>query len=404
MSDTESGAIDYVIRVHGNPADIAASEWNELLSAQPDPLPFLRHEFLLALHQTGCASGDSGWTPAFITLHRGDRLVGAVAAYLKSHSYGEYVFDWAWADAYRRHGLDYYPKLLAAVPFTPVPGPRLLASSAEERLLLMRALRSLAVRNEWSSAHLLFGNDEDFEAAGADGWMIRHGVQFHWRNRMDRPYADFADFLAALQREKRKKIQQERRRVAEAGITFEVREGAAITEADWRFFHRCYSLTYRAHGSTPYLNLKFFQRVARELPRHWLMFMAQREGQPIAASLVAIDPDRGWAWGRYWGATEAVSFLHFEACYYQPLQWCIEHGYRCFEGGAQGEHKMARGLTPTPTRSAHWLAHPQFARAVEDFLAREGQGVAAYLDELRERDPFKAATTAQEGGEPSPPP
>ncbi|HEV8692073.1 MAG TPA: GNAT family N-acetyltransferase, partial [Ideonella sp.] len=298
---------------------------------------------------------------------------------------------WAWAEAYERHGLAYYPKLLAAVPFTPVPGPRLLARNQGDRLLLLRALRSLAVQSELSSAHLLFPPEEDAQAAEAEGWMIRHGVQFHWRNRSEQPYADFADFLAHLQREKRKKIQQERRRVAEAGVVFEVREGAAITEADWRFFHRCYTLTYRAHGSTPYLNLAFFQRVAKQLPQHWLMFIAQRDGKPIAASLVAIDPARRWAWGRYWGATAYVPCLHFEACYYQPLQWCIERGYACFEGGAQGEHKMARGLTPTPTRSAHWLAHPQFARAVEDFLAREGAGMAAYLDELHERSPFKAS-------------
>jgi len=389
MSDLESGAANYVIRVHGDLDDIDASAWNELLSRQDQPLPFLRLEFLRALHDTGCAAPDEGWAPAFVTLRRDGRLDGAVAAYLKSHSYGEYVFDWAWADAYQRHGLVYYPKLLAAVPFTPVPGPRLLARSDADRRVLLRALQSLAMQTELSSAHLLFGNEADFEAAEAVGWMIRHGVQFHWRNREGAPYADFADFLSALQREKRKKIQQERRRVAEAGITFEARAGREIGEADWRFFHRCYTLTYRAHGSTPYLNLAFFKRVAAELPDHWLMFIARRAGQPIAASLVAIDADRGWAWGRYWGATEPVPLLHFEACYYQPLQWCIAQRYQCFEGGAQGEHKMARGLTPTPTRSAHWLAHPQFARAVEDFLAREGQGVAAYLDELRERDPFK---------------
>jgi uncharacterized protein len=400
MGGVESGAIDYVIGVHTDPSEIDANEWNELLSAQAAPSPFLRHEFLSALHDSGSATPTSGWAPAFMSLRRGRRLCGAVAAYLKTHSYGEYVFDWAWADAYQRHGLDYYPKLLAAVPFTPVPGPRLLARTAGDRLLLLQALRSLASHQGLSSAHLLFGDDDDFTAAAQDGWMIRHGVQFHWRNRAERPYADFAEFLAALQRDKRKKIQQERRRVAEAGIAFEVREGAAISEEDWRFFHRCYTLTYRAHGSQPYLNLAFFRQVARELPQHWLMFIAQRSGQPIAASLVAIEPARGWAWGRYWGAVENVPLLHFEACYHQPLQWCIAQGYECFEGGAQGEHKMARGLTPTPTRSAHWLAHPQFAQAVEDFLAREGAGVAAYLDELNERSPFKgpAADPPPHGG------
>jgi predicted N-acyltransferase len=390
MSDLESGATNYVIRVHGDPGDIDAPEWNGLLSCQEAPLPFLRHEFLRALHETGCAAPDEGWAPAFVTLHREGRLDGAVAAYLKTHSYGEYVFDWAWADAYQRHGLAYYPKLLAAIPFTPVPGPRLLARSDGDRRILLRALQTLAVQTELSSAHLLFGNDADFRAAEAEGWMIRHGVQFHWRNRAERPYEDFADFLAALQREKRKKIQQERRRVVESGIAFEARAGREISDSDWRFFHRCYTLTYRAHGSTPYLNLEFFQRAGAEMPDHWLMFIARRNGRPVAASLVAIDAARGWAWGRYWGATEPIPLLHFEACYYQPLQWCIAQRYHCFEGGAQGEHKMARGLTPTPIRSAHWLAHPRFARAVEDFLSREGEGVAAYLDELRERDPFKA--------------
>jgi hypothetical protein len=392
MNDLENEALDYVIRVHDDPADIDAAQWNALLAQQPDPLPFMRHEFLCALNDTGCANADTGWRPAFVTLHRGARLDGAVAAWLKSHSYGEYVFDWSWADAYQRHGLSYYPKLLAAVPFTPVPGARLLACHADDRRRLLRALRELARRGRLSSVHLLFGNAADVEAARAEGWMVRQGVQFHWRNRAGAPYADFAQFLAALQREKRKKIQQERRRVAEAGIVFEARFGRDIGADDWRFFHRCYTLTYQAHGSMPYLSLDFFRRMAEALPDHWLMFIARREGRAVAASLVAVDPARRWAWGRYWGATEAVPFLHFEACYYQPLQWCIAHGYHCFEGGAQGEHKMARGLTPTPTHSAHWLAHPQFAQAVEDFLARESQGVNDYLDELRERSPFKRAS------------
>ncbi|MBT9596513.1 MAG: N-acetyltransferase [Vitreoscilla sp.] len=390
MGDKGKGeAANYVIRVHRDPGEIDPAAWNRLLAEQPSPTPFLRHEFLAQLHQSGCAVAETGWAPAFIGLYRGDQLAGAVAAYLKSHSYGEYVFDWAWADAYRRHGLEYYPKLLAAVPFTPVPGSRLLARDAADRRILLRALQSLAAQSGLSSVHLLFPHEDDIEAASAEGWMVRRGVQFHWRNRPGVPYADFGDFIAALQREKRKKIQQERRRVAEAGVGFQIRVGTEITEMDWRFFHHCYSLTYAAHGSSPYLSLEFFLGVGRQLSPHWVMFIALRDGEPLAASLVAIDAERRWAWGRYWGATEHVPCLHFEACYYQPLQWCIAQGYQCFEGGAQGEHKMARGLTPTPTASAHWLAHPQFARAVEDFLAREGQGISAYLDELRERTPFK---------------
>lgn len=385
---------DTVVAAHGDPAQLDAAAWNALLARQPHPTPFLRHEYLLALHESASAVPDTGWAPCFITVHRGGVLAGATLAYLKEHSYGEYVFDWAWADAYQRHGLAYYPKLLAAVPFTPVPGTRLLADDPATRRLLIRALQSLAVQQELSSAHLLFGDEADQQAARDEGWMLRTGVQFHWQNRQPAPYLDFADFLASLQREKRKKIQQERRRVAEAGVTFSVHEGTAIDEDLWSFFYRCYTQTYREHHSTPYLTRDFFRRMARSLPEHWVMFVAERDGERIAASLLALDRAHGTAWGRYWGALDHVGCLHFEACYYQPLQWCIAQGLQRFEGGAQGEHKMARGLLPVPTASAHWLAHPQFARAVEDFLAREGQGMAGYIDELRERNPFKAAAPA----------
>lgn len=385
---------DTVVAAHGDLTQIDGAAWNALLARQPHPTPFLRHEYLLALHDSASAVPETGWAPCFITVHRGGVLAGATLAYLKEHSYGEYVFDWAWADAYQRHGLAYYPKLLAAVPFTPVPGTRLMADDPATRRLLVRALQSLAAQQELSSAHLLFGDEADQQAARDEGWMLRTGVQFHWQNRQPAPYLDFADFLASLQREKRKKIQQERRRVAEAGVTFSVHEGTAIDEGLWSFFYRCYTQTYREHHSTPYLTRDFFRRMAQSLPQHWVMFVAERGGQRIAASLLALDRAHGTAWGRYWGALEAVGCLHFEACYYQPLQWCIQQGLQRFEGGAQGEHKMARGLLPVPTASAHWLAHPQFARAVEDFLAREGQGMAGYIDELRERNPFKAAAPA----------
>ncbi|NDY91046.1 N-acetyltransferase [Ideonella sp. TBM-1] len=371
-----------------------AAAWDALLARQSRPTPFMRHAYLAALQASGSATPSTGWTPCWLTLHRGEAaeapLAAATLTWLKTHSYGEYVFDWAWAEAYQRHGLAYYPKLLGAVPFTPVPGSRLLAEDAPSRRALLEALRELTRRQQLSSAHLLFLDEAEQADARAAGWLLRSGVQFHWTNRQPTPYADWPDFLASLQREKRKKIQQERRRVQAAGITFRMREGAAITEADWDFFHHCYQLTYAAHRSTPYLTRDFFTRMAQTLPEHWLMFIPQRpEGTPVAASLVAIDRAQGTAWGRYWGATEPIDCLHFEACYYQPLQWCIAQGFARFEGGAQGEHKMARGLLPVPTASAHWLAHPQFARAVEDFLAREGQGVEAYLDELRERDPFR---------------
>ena len=381
---------DYVIRLFDSPASVDATQWNALLDEQASSTPFMRHEYLLAMHASGSAIASTGWLPQFLAVCRDDVLVAACPLYLKDHSYGEYVFDWAWADAYQRHGLPYYPKLLGAVPFTPVPGPRLLARDPSDRRLLLRAMRQLALDAKLSSAHLLFLDDADAEAARDEGWMMRSTVQFHWCNREPEPYADFSEFLASLQREKRKKIQQERRRVVDASVTLTGLEGEAITPADWDYFYRCYCQTYREHHSTPYLSREFFARMASAMPAHWLMFVAWRGGERIAASLICIDPINKTAFGRYWGATEHVPCLHFEACYYQPLAWCINNGYQRFEGGAQGEHKMARGLLPVQTWSAHWLAHPQFAQAVSDFLAREGAGVANYIDELNERLPFKA--------------
>ena len=382
---------EHVIRVFDDPAAIDARQWNALLDAQPASTPFMRHEYLLALHRSASASTATGWTPQFLAITEGDTLVAACPLYLKVHSYGEYVFDWAWADAYQRHGLRYYPKLLDAVPFTPVPGPRLLARDQAGRRLLLRAMQQLAADAKLSSAHLLFLDEADQEAAIAEGWMMRSTVQFHWVQREPQPYLSFTDFLASLQREKRKKIQQECRRVADAGVTFTELEGSAITPADWDFFYRCYEQTYREHRSTPYLTRDFFERMAASMAANWLMFVAWQDGQRIATSLVGIDPVRRVAFGRYWGAVAHVPCLHFEACYYLPLAWCIANGYQRFEGGAQGEHKMARGLLPVQTWSAHWLAHPQFSQAVADFLAREGEGVANYIDELNERRPFKSS-------------
>ncbi len=383
---------DYLIRVIADPATIDAAHWNALLAEQPTATPFMRHEYLCAMHHSGSASAKAGWIAQFLVVTRADALIAACPLYVKDHSYGEYVFDWAWADAYQRHGLHYYPKLLDAVPFTPVPGPRLLARDASGRRVLLRAMQQLAREAQMSSAHLLFLAAADEAAARAEGWMMRSTVQFHWANRKPEPYVDFNDFLASMQREKRKKIQQERRRVNDAGITFTASIGSDISASDWDFFYRCYTLTYRAHHSTPYLTRDFFARMATTMPENWLLFMARLDGQPIAASLIGIDPVAKVAFGRYWGATEHVSCLHFDACYYQPLAWCIANGYARFEGGAQGEHKMARGLLPVQTWSAHWLAHPQFAEAVSDFLAREGQGIGNYLDELTERMPFKSTT------------
>ena len=392
---------DYVIEVHPGVGAVATADWDALLSAQAEPTPFMRHAYLLAMETSASVGGDTGWEPVTLTVRErdGGALVAAAAAYLKMHSYGEYVFDWAWADAYRRYGVPYYPKLLVAVPFTPVPGSRLLARDAPARALLLRALGALAREAGCSSVHLLFGDDADYDAARAGGWMMRQGVQFHWHNRHDvepvdgsaivLPYADFADFLASLQRDKRKKIAQERRRVGEASVTFETREGARITADDWDFFHACYRNTYAQHFSTPYLTREFFTAMQDTMAGHWVMFVASRGGRRVACSLIAVDRAGGAAFGRYWGALESIPYVHFEACYYQPLQWCIANRFRRFEGGAQGEHKMARGLMPARTQSAHWIAEPEFARAIGSHLKQESGAIDEYLSELDDRSPFK---------------
>ncbi len=382
-----------VVSIVDEPTAVDAGQWNDLLAAQPSPTPFMRHEYLLALHESDSAAPQTGWALHLICIHDREgsdaELLAACPAYLKSHSYGEYVFDWAWADAYERHGLRYYPKLLTAVPFTPVPGSRLLARTDAYRRLLVQVLRRICEAQKLSSAHMLFIDGSDALAAASEGWMLRQTVQFHWLNRETPPYADFAEFAAGLQREKRKKIAQERRRVADAGIVFSTHEGAQIDSELWDFFYRCYSLTYAAHHSTPYLQRDFFARMQQHMPANWVMFVAMRDGHRIACSLLAIDAARGHAYGRYWGCTEYVPCLHFEACYYQPLAWCIANGYRRFEGGAQGEHKMARGLMPVVTQSAHWLAHPAFSDAVARHLQAEGNGIDAYVDELRDRNPYR---------------
>ncbi|SCX67678.1 GNAT family N-acetyltransferase [Variovorax sp. EL159] len=398
---------DYVIRVLASPSDVSPQAWNALLATEAEPSPFMRHEYLSALHESGSASPASGWMPQFVTLWRGKRLEAACPFYIKDHSYGEYVFDWAWANAYEQHGLAYYPKAVVAVPFTPVPGTRLLARNAESRTLLVQALVALCKQEELSSLHLLFGADADIAACTEAGLMLRNTVQFHWTNAAPKPcgdgplqpaegeatYPDFDTFLASLSHDKRKKIRQERRKVADAGVSFRWSRGADISATDWDFFYRCYERTYREHGNPPYLTRDFFQRMADTMPEAWLLFIAERNGKPMASSLIALSTQEGKAlvaYGRYWGALERVDCLHFEACYYQPLAWCIAHGAKRFEGGAQGEHKMARALMPVKTTSAHWLAHPAFSDAVERFLEREGAGIENYMDHLGERSPFKA--------------
>ena len=389
------GENDYVTRVFSSPAQIAESAWNALLAVDPDPSPFMRHEYLVAMQESGSARPRAGWQAQFVTLWLGDELQAACPMYLKNNSYGEYVFDWAWANAYAQHGLDYYPKALVAVPFTPVPGARLLARDSAARTALVTALIRQVRDEDLSSVHLLFAQPQDVKACEDAGMMLRHTVQFHWKNEAPSgddppsPFTSFDHFLSSLQQEKRKKIRQERRKVAEAGVAFRWSRGADITEHDWDFFYRCYERTYLEHGNAPYLNRDFFRRMAQTMPQQWLLFVAEREGQAIACSLIGIDDNTRVAYGRYWGALERVDCLHFEACYYAPLAWCIEHGFLRFEGGAQGEHKMARALLPVKTTSVHWLAHPSFAEAVERFLERESQGIGQYMDHLAQRNPLK---------------
>ena len=453
---------DYVIRMLDSPHDVDAGEWDRLLDVQGSCGPFMRHAYLAALHDSGCAAASTGWSPHLLTLWRDGLLVAACVVYEKSHSYGEYVFDWAWANAYAQHGLAYYPKAVVSVPFTPVPGPRLLATHATHRVALVRTLVQWCEARGLSSLHLLFANQADIDACAAAGLMLRHTVQFHWKNEaptlfaarnalppegalftsgrpsgenFPRGFVDFEHFLMSLTQEKRKKIRQERRKVAQAGVSFRWSQGRDITQTDWDFFYCCYERTYLEHGNAPYLSRDFFQRMADTMPEHWLLFTAERSGHPIATSLIALDacsttasrqnasgdcaavccaqvkeepaqrvgdteqntlpprlPPAKVAYGRYWGALERVDCLHFEACYYQPLQWCIDHGYHRFEGGAQGEHKMARALLPVRTTSAHWLAHPSFADAVARFLQREEQGVSNYLEDLSQRNPIRNET------------
>ncbi|HEX4781026.1 MAG TPA: GNAT family N-acetyltransferase [Usitatibacter sp.] len=368
------------LRILDSLADVDPDQWNALAAGNPT----LSHEFLHALQSTGCASARTGWKPQYLTLWEETRLAGAVALYVKSHSFGEYVFDWGWADAYERHGIAYYPKLLAAVPFTPATGPRLLALEAPVRERLARALLELARDSGCSSLHVLFPDARDAECLRSLGMLERSGVQFHWRNA---GYGSFDEFLAALSHDKRKKIRQERRKVAGAGVDLVRKTGREATASDWDFFNACYRRTYREHRSTPYLTREFFAAIAERMPDRLLLVLAQRDGRPIAAALNIFGA--GVLYGRYWGSTEYVPGLHFEACYYQAIEFCIERGLALFEGGAQGSHKHARGFLPEATRSFHWLAHPAFNRAVDEFLSEEGEQISAYVDELNERTPFR---------------
>ncbi|MFB9156671.1 GNAT family N-acetyltransferase [Chromobacterium violaceum] len=367
------------LQLYDGVAAIAQSAWPAAGGAGV----FVGREWLAALEETGCVGDATGWLPLPLALERDGQAAGLAPAYLKRHNRGEYVFDWSWAEAYARAGLDYYPKLVVASPFTPVTGRRLLGG-ADAQARLIAGLRQLVDDNGLSSAHVLFPTTEEAARLEEAGWLLREGVQFHWRNQA---YADFDDFLAVLSRDKRKKIRQERRKVAEAGVAVRALEGGAILDADWQLFFRCYRQTYLERHSSPYLNLDFFRRIGERLSGHCLMFVASREGRDIAASLCIRDGDA--LYGRYWGALEEVPCLHFELCYYQGLEYAISRGLSVFEGGAQGEHKQARGFEPARTVSAHYIADPRFRSAIADWLRRERDGVADYVDQLFSHSAYK---------------
>ena len=374
------------LKVLDSLTSIPPRDWDTLTDSNPT----LSHALLQSMIDAGCTTAKTGWLPQFLTLWRDiegqQTLCGAVPLYVKTHSYGEYVFDWAWAEAYQRHGLDYYPKLLSAVPFTPCTGGRLLAKTSADRKLLVDGLLSLAAQSDVSSLHVLFPNADDHKLLIDAGMMPRTSIQFHWQNA---GYKSFDDFLGTMSHDKRKKVKQERRKVVDAGITFKRLVGTDISDADWDFFVECYDHTYRAHFSTPYLNRKFFGLIGARMPDNILLIVAEREGKPIASALNLFSQHT--LYGRYWGGLAFHSGLHFETCYYQALEFCIERGIQTFEGGAQGEHKLARGFLPVKCHSAHWLKHPQFSKAVEDFLRRESGGMEQYVNELGESSPFKSS-------------
>jgi uncharacterized protein len=371
-------------------SDIQVSEWNALLSL--DSGPFLRYEFLSALEETGCVGGNTGWQVAHLILKDDQNLLGAMPLYLKQHSYGEFVFDWSWAKAYEQQGMQYFPKALCAVPFTPVQGSRILSGGdintglVEQKLI--EGLKAVVLQNNLSSAHVLFPYAAEANELKNQGFMLRDSVQFHWHNQ---DFVNFEQFLAALTMKRRKNIRREREQVANELISFRHVPGKVSTDADWEFFYRCYENTYLEHHSNPYLSEAFFKLWAKRMPENLHLIIAERSGNPIAASMLVVDPMSSKAYGRYWGAIEHVPCLHFETAYYQAIEYCITNQILTFEGGAQGEHKMARGFLPTTIQSAHFIADPQFAKAVQHFLNREHQGIGAYVDELAEHSPLKSS-------------
>lgn len=380
---------DLEIRHISRIADVPRQAWNSMVDADN---PFIRHEFLDALEQCGCVNRGSGWQPHHAIAEIDDELVGAMPLYFKSHSYGEYVFDWAWADAYERAGMRYYPKLLCSIPFTPVTGQRLLASErgqkANVRKKLIDAIVQLAEKSDLSSIHWLFTDREDTDLLESSSLMIRQGSQFHWHNNN---FSDFDAFLADFSSKRRKNVKRERRRVAEQGIEFDNLTGDEITLGHWDRFYQFYLSTIESRGAIPYLTREFFDQIGASMEPSIMLTLARVDGEYVAGALNLMGEKT--LYGRYWGCSGMYENLHFETCYYQGIEYCIANGLTCFEAGAQGEHKLNRGLLPTPTWSAHWISHPGFSEAIADFLDRERPGVDRYMEVLQSHSPFKQDQT-----------
>jgi predicted N-acyltransferase len=358
--------------------------WNALAGDDP----FLKHEFLSALETSGCVGEGTAWQPAFLLAKDAAGLAGAVPLYVKYDSRGEFVFDWGWADAYERAGRDYYPKLVASVPFTPATGARLLlrpGASAAVSELLVTGVRTLAGELDASSVHVLFPLERERAWLDGQGFLSRKGCQFHWHND---GYADFDDFLSRFSSAKRKKARRERRRIAESHIEFEHLRGDEPRPADWDAIFEFYSRTFLRRGRPPYLNREFFDEISRTMPQNLLIVLARHRGTPIATAICFRSNTT--LYGRYWGSLADFHSLHFETCYYQGIEYCIREGLTTFEPGTQGEHKISRGFTPSATWSCHWLRDPRFHAAVADFLARETPHVDAYMEELDDHVPYRA--------------
>ncbi len=373
------------VRVNDAIEEIAADEWNSLVDSD---CPFLRHEFLLAAEQSGSVSPETGWIPRHLTCYDdSNKLRAALVLYEKNHSWGEFVFDWAWANAYEQAGYDYYPKLVSALPFTPAPGKRLLLRNpgdTEAAAALLDAAIHLAEETDCSSLHVLFPDADDLPFLENAGLHVRKDCQFHWHNR---GYKHFDDFLGTFSSAKRKKTRRDRRRVTEAGITFRRLKGHDLDDEAWKLVYRLISVTFMRRGSLPYFNLEFFMQISKALPENILVILAEKDGQAVAASLF-FESDNV-LYGRYWGSNGHYDALHFEACYYQGIEYCIDTGKQVFEPGTQGEHKVSRGFVPTSTWSAHWLKQPEFYSAIGNYLSEERRHVERYMDAVDAHSPYR---------------